>query len=282
MSQSIIKINKEHKFRPSKRLGQNFLTDKKAIKKIIDSAGIKRSETVIEIGTGFGNLTQEIAKKAKRVIAIEKDRRICEVVEKSLKNLKNVKVVKGDFLKIPFNKYQISGDYKIIANPPFYIVSPLIRKSLEFNPRPKEIVLVVQKEIGQRACPQARKDGKTPLGSVLAATIRLYAKEAKLIGYISKKSFWPKPDVDSSIIKIIPRRSKISDSFKKDFLEIVKAGFSQPRKQIANNLAKKLKKRKEEVEKWLLDNGIQPNQRAESLTIDDWSRLAKNKIKENY
>jgi 16S rRNA (adenine1518-N6/adenine1519-N6)-dimethyltransferase len=161
-----------------------------------------------------------------------------------------------------------------VANLPFYLTAPVIRKFLESDCQPKEMILMVQKEVGQRIC------AKPPDMNLLAVSVQFYA-EPKIISYISKKSFWPQPKVDSAIIKITPlglsEISTIVRLLDRDlFFRIVKAGFSQPRKQILNNLSKKLKLNKEEVKSWLLKNNIQPGQRAETLTIKDWINLTKS------
>jgi len=322
-SKRVIKgLLKKYQIRPSKRLGQNFLIDKKAVKKVVRASDLQLKDIILEIGPGMGALTQELAQKvysvksrkagispetklfnrAGKVIAVEKDKKMIEILKKTLREYKNVKIIQGDILKI-FNFQFSIFNYKIIANLPFYITAPVIRKFLEAEHPPKEMILMVQKEVAQRIC------AKPPKANLLAVSVQFYAR-SKIISYISKKSFWPIPKVDSAIIKIIPRSSAYgSASFREQFFRIVKAGFSQPRKQLANNLAKglalstpnglalsspnglKLNKPsqilksktwagKEQVNNWLLKNNIQPSQRAGTLTIKDWINLTKSiKIK---
>jgi len=260
-----------HSIKPLKRLGQNFLIDKNVIKKVIRTAELKPADVVLEIGPGIGALTQEIAKSAGKVIAVEKDPRLVERLKKDLKEFKNIKIVQGDILKfqIPNSKLQTNSkfqiqNYKIVANLPFYITAPVIRKFLESKHPPKEMILIVQKEVAQRIC------AKPPNMSILALSVQFFAKP-KIVSYVSNKSFWPKPKVDSAIIKIVPERKyKVN---KKLFFKIVKAGFSHPRKQLANNLSKELKLNKKEVNDLLLKNNIKPSQRAETLFINDWIKL---------
>lgn len=251
----------------SKRLGQNFLIDKTTIKKVIKTADLQPTDIVLEIGPGIGTLTKEIAKKVKKVIAVEKDPGIYKVLKETLKDFKNIKIIQGDILKIKDLRLKIK-DYKIVANLPFYLTSPFIRKFLESEYPPKEIILIIQKEVAQRIC------ARPPKTNLLAVSIQFYAKP-KIISHISKKSFWPSPKVDSAIIKIIPHKNKFDVKLRERFSKIVKAGFSQSRKQLANNLSKRLKLNKEQVKTWLLKNNIQPHQRAETLNINGWIKLTK-------
>ena len=259
----------EYKARPSKGLGQNFLIDKGVLKKIIESADIKPNDIILEVGPGVGTLTQELAQRAKKVIAIEKDGTMVEILKKTLKDFNNVEVVQGDILRLNPGPYT-QNNYKIIANIPYYLTSPLIRKFLETENRPQEMVLMLQKEVAQRIC------AKPPKMSLLAVSVQFYA-EPKIISYVSKNCFWPSPRIDSAIIKIKPQINADKKQADPDlFFKIVKAGFSQPRKQLAGNLSKILKMDKEKAALWLLKNNIEPNQRAETLDIRDWIKLAKS------
>jgi len=285
---------------PSKKLGQNFIIDNSVIKKFLKVADLKPKDTVLEIGPGPGNLTQEIAGSVKRVIAVEKDPRMCEILKESLKDFGNVEIIQGDILKVGVqnpksevrnpkqilnSKFQIPKTYKVMGNLPFYLTSPVIRKFLEDRNPPEEMVLFVQKEVAQRIC------SRPPKMNLLAVSVQFYAKP-EIAGYVSKKSFWPQPKVDSAIIKITPRKPLMNPGLVDLFFEIVRAGFSHPRKQLANNLTKNLKlntravaKGKEEnlfsstrdkVIIWLEKNKIQPSQRAETLEIKDWVRLTQS------
>jgi 16S rRNA (adenine1518-N6/adenine1519-N6)-dimethyltransferase len=199
------------------------------------------------------------------VVAIEKDETMIEILKETLKGYKHIEVIGGDILKL--NPMVNAVRYKLVANIPYYLTSPLIRKFLEAENKPDFMVLMVQKEVAQRIC------AKVPDMSLLAVSVQFYA-EPKIISYVSKNCFWPAPKVDSAIIKIIPQnKHKISADL---FFEVVKAGFSQPRKQLAGNLSKALKLEKSQVEKWLLNNNISPKQRAETLYVKDWKNLAES------
>ena len=262
---------KKYQTAPLKRLGQNFLIDKSVLKKIIESANLKADDVVLEIGPGIGTLTQELAKRVKKVIAIERDQKMCQILKKMLDywNVGNVEIVQGDVLQIKNLKLKIKN-YKLVANLPYYIISPVIRKFLENKFSPKEMILMVQKEVAQRIC------AKPPEMSLLAISVQLYAK-SEILFYVPKNSFWPQPKVDGAILKITPltdtNRKLINTKL---FFKIVKAGFSQPRKQLCNSLANGLKLTKEQVKEWLLKNGVEPSQRAETLSVEDWIKLTKD------
>jgi len=259
----------KYQIRPSKKLGQNFLTDERIVKKVVKAAEFDLKDSALEIGPGLGVLTQELAKKTKKVVAIEKDPKMIEILKETLKDLKNVEVFQGDILKISDSQSLIS-DYKIVANLPFYLTTPVIRKFLEVaKVKPKQMILVVQKEVAQRIC------AKPPDMSILAISVQLYAKP-EIIGLAPRESFWPEPKVESAIIKITPKKTRWKSSFHCLFFKVVKAGFSQPRKQLINNLSQGLRVDREKVKSWLLENNIQPTQRAETLALQDWILLTKS------
>ena len=246
--------------KPKKHLGQNFLVDKNILQKIINSADIKSDDIILEVGPGTGILTKELAKKAKKIIAVEKDKSIIEVLKENLKDFQNIEIINEDILKFNLKEKK----YKVIANIPYYLTSALIRKFLEEKNQPKELILMIQKEVAQIIC-------ETPPNmSLLSVSVQFYA-DAKILFNVSKNSFWPVPKVDSAVIKIVPRGLTSPDLF----FRIVKAGFSHPRKQLAGNLSKELKIKKAKIKKLLLQNNIKPTQRAETLYIEDWKNLTK-------
>ncbi|MBA7626866.1 Ribosomal RNA small subunit methyltransferase A [subsurface metagenome] len=255
---------KKQGIRPIKRLGQNFLINKGVLKTVIEAASLSSEDTVLEIGPGTGVLTLALAEKVKKVIAVEKDIRMIKILKETLKGFKNVEIIQGDILKLSLK----IKNYKVIGNLPFYLTAPVIRKFLELTEvNPQSMVFIIQKEVAQRIC------SKPPRMNLLAVSVQLYA-DPKIISYVSKKSFWPQPEVDAAIIKITPNSLLIrGDDL---FFKIVKAGFSQPRKQLINNFSKGLKMNKEETKNWLRKNKISPTQRAETLKIEDWLKLTKS------
>ena len=167
-----------------------------------------------------------------------------------------------------------SGSYfqfpikKVVANLPYNIASAVIKKLLESEKPPEEMILMVQKEVAQRIC------AKPPDMNLLAVSVQFYSKP-EILFYVSKNAFWPKPKVDGAVIRLkVENRKWKAD--KDLFFKIVKAGFSHPRKQILNNLSKMLKSDKEKVEKWLSENNIHPTKRAETLSMENWLKLTKN------
>lgn len=268
-SKKIIKnLLKKYNIYPSKILGQNFLISKKVLEKILDAANLKSKDVVLEIGPGIGTLTKELAKKAKRVIAIEKDQKMIKILKETLKGLKNIKVIQEDILKYNF-KSQVP--YKIVANLPYYITSPVLRKFLESDFKPKEMILMVQKEVAQRIVARA------PDMNLLAVSVQFFA-EPKTVSFVSKNCFWPRPKVDSAILKISQIGMDLPPIETNLFFKIVRAGFAQPRKQLVNSLSNGLKLEKEKVRKWLKENRIKPERRPETLSIKDWIKLTKNNI----
>ena len=259
----------KYKIHPNKLMGQNFLIDENILNKIIESADIKKDDTILEIGPGLGILTIELAKRARKVIAIEKDKNLCEILQKILdaENVKNVKIINADILK---SRYKIQDtNYKVVANIPYYLTSPLIRKFLETDYKPEFMVLMIQKEVAQRIC------AILPKMSLLAVSVQFYAKP-EIISYVSKTSFYPAPKVDSAIIKIIPHSNvghTMSHINTEKFFKLVKTGFSAKRKMLINNLSRNLGIVSCELEIIFDKIGLGRKLRAENLTINDWIKL---------
>ncbi len=271
-SKIVIKnLLKKHKTYSSKRLGQNFLIKKSVLEKIIRAANLSSEDIVLEVGPGIGNLTQGIAKGVKKVITVEKDKKMVEILKETLKDFKNIEIIQEDILKLNF---QFPKKYKIVANLPYYITSPTIRMFLESLNPPKLMVLMVQKEVAERIC------ASPPKMSLLAVSVQFYGKP-EIVSLVSKKSFWPSPKVDSAILRIAPLINTNKRLVDTDlFFKVVKAGFSHPRKQLVNNLLaldslNGVKLNKEKIRSWLLENRIKSSQRAETLSIKDWINLTK-------
>jgi len=270
----------KHNAKPSRGLGQNFLIDNRVLEKIISAAKLTLHDTVLEVGPGIGTLTAELAKTAGKVVAVEKDARMVEILKETVAGYKNVEVIHADILKLNPKPYTLNPQYKVVANIPYYITSPVIRKLLESENPPEEIILMVQKEVAQRIC------SKPPNMSLLAVSVQFYA-EPEIVSWVKKESFWPKPKVDSAIIKIKPKSQQLEVKGNVDsalFFTVVKAGFRQPRKQLVNNLAvlkdsNGVTLDKEKAAQWLSQNNIKPAQRAETLSVEDWLTLAQSSKK---
>ena len=265
---------RKYKIRPNKRLGQNFLISKTILREIIKAVSLKPSDIILEIGPGLGILTRELAKKVKKVLAVEKDKKLTDILKKELDNdkIKNIQVINQDILKFEPSSFNLKEPYKLVANLPYYITGPVIRMFLESTKPPQLMVLMVQKEVGKRICAQPPKMSK------LAVFSQFYGKP-EIVKFVSKKSFRPQPKVDSVILRIKPlvlTDKRLIKTNRKLFSKIVRAGFSQPRKQLINNFSKSLDLSREKVEKWLKGNKIQPSRRAESLTVENWIDLTNN------
>lgn len=243
----ILSTFKKYNIRPSKKLAQNFLTDKNILEKIVEAADLNINDIVLEIGPGLGVLTNELSKRCKKIIAVEKDEKMLEVLKD--RNYPNIELINKDILKTTI---QLPEKYKLIANLPYYITSPIIRMFLEKD-QPELMVLMIQKEVAQRICAKEKL-------SVLSVSVQFYA-DAKIIRYVSKNCFYPVPKVDSAIIKIIPKQIPNIDTEK--FFKLVKMGFSSKRKKLKNNLKPIIKKE--------IDFDL--NLRAEDLSVNDWIKL---------
>lgn len=276
---------KKYNGKPEKYLGQHFILSKKALTLILAAAGIKNEDIIIEIGSGLGTLTRELAGAGAKIIAVEKDPLMISILKETLADYKNVKIIQADALYLSdLSTYDVDsfGDtmgisagkhgYKIVANLPYNIATFLIRSWLEIENPPKMMILMIQKEVAQRIVTQP------PHSNLLGISVQFYA-DVKIIDYVKKESFWPKPKVDAAIIKIIPRKKPFVTS-REAFFAVVKAGFSQPRKQLAGNLVKKLKIPREKILEIFQDLNISEKARAENLTIEDWGKITE-KLEEN-
>ena len=236
-----------------KGLGQNLLTDKNIINKIVNSIDINKDDIVLEIGPGLGAITVELSKKAKKVVCVEKDKEMIEKLKEKVGD--NVEIINADALE--FIKNTDLEKYKVVANIPYYITSSIIQGLLESDNQPSDIYLMIQKEVGHRIC---AKPGDM---SVLAISVQYYAIP-KILFNVSKNSFYPAPKVDSAFIQIKPNGTKRND----EFFKLIKKGFSHPRKKLANNL-----EARELVENWLKENNLKAGERAENLSVEQWKDL---------
>ncbi|MCK5459661.1 ribosomal RNA small subunit methyltransferase A [Candidatus Parcubacteria bacterium] len=259
-------ISLKHKF------GQNFLTDAKILDKIIKTADLKKEDAILEIGAGVGTLTRELAKKVKKIIAVEIDRGLVKILRKIFNKTDNVEIIEKNILSSEFkveNFKDIKNSYKIVANLPYNITSRFIRKFLSDEKiRPQEMVLMVQKEVAERI---TAKQGQM---SLLSVSCQFYA-DCELAFFVSRKSFLPIPKVDSAVVKLKIKdcRLKIDEKY---FFQIVKAGFSSRRKKLKSNLAKGLDIKKEDIDKIFIKLKFGENIRAQELSVEYWIGLYKN------
>ena len=255
--------------RPDKSLGQNFLQDDSALRKIIEIAMLSPTDSVLEVGPGLGSLTRYLASITRQVYAVELDEELLPILNSVLKGYKNVRVIQNDILKIQISDLIQDKDYIVVANIPYYITSAIIRHLLEGSPRPQRIVLTIQKEVAQRICAE---QGDM---SLLALSVQVFGKP-EIKTDISASCFFPPPNVDSSVIRIqtFPEPAIPSEDLDL-FFRLAKAGFSQKRKTLRNSLAGGLSIPSAAAERLLQSAGIDPKRRAETLSIPEWSVLTK-------
>ena len=263
----------KHNFHLKKGLGQNLLTDEACLNRIVEAAALSKDDTVIEIGTGTGILTKELAKVAKKVITFEIDKRIVEIAKEYLNGIDNIEIINEDFLKsdISYSSLVICH-LKFVANVPYYITTPIIEKivatphATSLRMIPQTIVLTVQREFAQR---MVAKPGTKDYGSF---TIFVnYYTEPEIVSYIPKSAFLPQPTVGSAVIKLIPRPVKTHCNASLLF-PIVRAAFNQRRKTLRNALIARFDEDK--VDNALSKAGIDPKIRGERLSIEDFVRLS--------
>jgi 16S rRNA (adenine1518-N6/adenine1519-N6)-dimethyltransferase len=259
---------KQHGLRADKRLGQNFLQDPYALEKIVNAAEIQPTDTVLEIGPGLGSLTRYLAAAAHKVIAVELDEKLFPPLESVIAPYHNIQLVHGDILGIMPNDIIEQQDYLVVANIPYYITSALIRHLLESNPKPRCIVLTIQKEVAQRIC--ADKGDM----SLLALSVQVYG-QPHIATHIPAGAFYPAPKVDSSVLVVDIHPSPVVPHDLLDtFFLLIKAGFSQKRKKLRNSLAAGMRQTTTDIEKLLRAVGIDPQRRAETLSLEEWGKLS--------
>jgi len=259
------RLLRQFDLRARKGLGQHFLIDGEVLQLITSAAELTPSDVIIEVGPGLGILTRELAQKAGRVIAIELDNRLTAALKQTLASFDNVTIINEDVLKI--EPQNLATGYKLVANLPYYITSPVLRHFLEAPAKPKLMILMVQKEVAEAI---VAKPGKM---SLLSVSVQFYG-EPRIISDVPAQCFYPAPKVDSAILRIDPSpQPRVAVADEGSFFDLVRAGFTAPRKQLANSLAQGLGISKAEVLPLLERAGIVPQRRAETLSLEEWARL---------
>lgn len=267
---TIAEILKEKNFRFNKQFGQNFITDTNLLDAMVADSGITKNDIVVEIGAGAGTLTRAIAKVAKKVISFEIDRNLREVLDITLQGLDNVEVVFRDIMKVSDEELKeiVGGEYKVVANLPYYITTPIIMRFLESDFKPQILSIMVQKEVAERL---VAKSGSAEYGAI-TAVVELYAK-AQITRIVGKNNFYPVPKVDSSVIRL-DIDDKRYDCDKEKVKKVIKAAFAMRRKTLVNNLMT-LGLSRGVVEDALQSLGMDLNIRGERLGVQDFIDLAK-------
>jgi len=259
---------KQYGLRADKRLGQNFLQDPYALEKIVKAAEIHPTDTVLEIGPGLGSLTRYLAAAAQEVVAVELDDKLFPPLEAVIAPYNNIQLLHGDILGVEPKEIIQQQDYLVVANIPYYITSAVIRHLLESNPKPRRIVLTIQKEVSERICA-----GPGDM-SLLALSVQVYG-QPRIAARIPAGAFYPAPKVDSSVLVIdIHSAPVVPLDLLDTFFLLIKAGFSQKRKKLRNSISAGMHQSPAETEKLLRAADIDPQRRAETLDLEEWGKLS--------
>jgi 16S rRNA (adenine1518-N6/adenine1519-N6)-dimethyltransferase len=266
VTQNISALLRAHGLRPRKRLGQNFLRDPGALGRIVAAADLSPEDVVVEVGAGVGTLTRPLAERAGRVIALELDDDLVAILRDQVANLSNVQVLHGDVLQFSASQFHHHG-YKVVGNLPYYITSAVLRHFLEKVPRPRLMVVTVQREVAERI---VAGPGKM---SLLAVSVQFYG-QPRIVARLPAGAFYPPPQVDSAVVRIdvgeqptIALENGIDEAL---FFRVVRAGFSQKRKTLRNSLSAGLGLSPADMEEALEQAGVDPRRRAETLSLKEW------------
>ena len=258
---------REHNLTPKKGLGQNFLVDETALARIAAAAEITPDSAVLEIGPGLGSLTRHLASQARKLVAVELDERFLPILEDVLAPWDNVTIIHGDILDQQPDVLMGEPGYLVVANIPYYITSAVIRHLLEAEHKPQRIVLTIQEEVARRVC---AAPGNL---SLLALSVQVYG-EPKLAARIPAGAFFPPPKVNSAALRIdLYDEPLIPAPLLDTFFRLAKAGFSQKRKTLRNSLSGGMHWPTERTLTFLTQAGIDPQRRAQTLTLEEWGRL---------
>ena len=252
----------KHGFQFKKQFGQNFISDANLLQSIVAASGIDENTTVVEIGCGAGTLTRALAEAAKKVYAFDIDRDLQPVLADTLAGLDNVEVIFRDFNKLDLKEFEREiEEYTVVANLPYYITTPLVTKLLEESDKVQGLSIMVQEEVAERFC---AKENTPEYGSITAA-IALKGT-AKIVKRVSRNMFYPRPNVDSAVVKITFERGRIAVKSEKAYRTTVKCAFLNRRKTLENNLVNFFGITREEAKAILAEAGVEEKARGETLS----------------
>lgn len=273
-----ISILKRHGIRPSKGLGQNFLVRERVVARILEAADLTPNDLIFEVGPGVGLITRRLADRAAAVVAVELDRRMVPVLADTLRGCSNVRIVQADVLKVdPVEELaralclseKTSLRYKVVANLPYYITSAALRHLLGARVRPERLIVMVQKEVAERI---VASEGALTL---LAIGVQIFGIP-EIICPVPASAFYPRPKVDSALLRVrVHPEPRIPEAEMARFFRVARAGFAQRRKQLHNSLRHNLHLPHHAVLAALVETGIVPQRRPQTLSLDEWARLAR-------
>ena len=257
---------------PKQSLGQNFLYDEGLLARIVAAAELSPADAALEVGPGLGALTRQLARAAGRVVAVELDDRLLPILRYELEPFANVEIVHGDILTFDVGAH-FDGPFVVVANVPYYITGAILRRLLEGRPRPKRMVMTVQREVADRLT------AKPPRMSLLAVSVQYYGS-VRLVGAVKAGAFWPRPEVDSAVVRIDVDEGHLGrgegekggKGEEEMFFRVVRAGFGEKRKQLKNNL-RRLGVSDEVIAAALDAASIDGRRRAETLEVGEWEAL---------
>lgn len=259
-------------FRFNKALGQNFITDGNLLDAIVADSGIEEGDIVVEIGTGAGTLTRSIAKIAKKVYSFEVDKNLQPVLALSLQGVDNVEVIFRDILKMKDDEVKeiVGGKFKVVANLPYYITTPLAMRFIESSLDVESLTIMVQKEVADRFVAKPN----TADYSAITLAIEM-AGDAKITRNVSRNMFYPSPNVDSAVVRIDINRNKLDGENAPLLRKLVRSSFAMRRKTLANNLSVAFGINKQDATALIEKAGFAPMVRGEALSLEDYKALAR-------
>jgi 16S rRNA (adenine1518-N6/adenine1519-N6)-dimethyltransferase len=252
--------------RANKALGQHLLVSRSALRSVVEAAELTPGDAVLEVGAGHGALTVELARRARRVVAVELDRAILPVLRETTAPFLNVEIVARNLLDVDPEDLFGLEPYKLVANLPYYITAATLRHFLEARNAPRLLVVMVQREVAERMAASAGEM------SLLSLSVQFYGAP-RIIAQVPASAFYPPPKVDSAIVRVDLHPAPLSLKERDWFFSLARAGFAEKRKQIHNSLARHLDAEPARILAWLSAAGIEPARRAQSLSLEDWLRL---------
>lgn len=262
-------LARRHGIRPSRSLGQNFVIDPNTVRRIVRLAEVHSDEYVVEVGAGLGTLTLGLADVAKHVLAIEIDRRLIPALAEVVGEAVNVEVVEADAMGLDFSGLLKGHPHRFISNLPYNIATPLVAGLLESTPEITDFTIMVQREVGERL---AAKPGSKTYGSV--SVLVAYHCETRVLGRVPSTVFWPRPKVESVLVGLRRRPSPVDVEYEQ-LMKVVRASFAQRRKTARNSIAAILDLPAADVAAALAEAEVEPDSRAESLSLQEFARIAK-------